>query len=181
MPNLVNRLVVQEFTREFKDAEGMLVVSFGGLTVKESEGLRIKMAEKGVKLRMIRNALAQRVLKERGIDFGDQTLLGNTAIAYGKAEAAIHAAKVLTSPDVKKAGKVQVRAGVLDGKVLGAKDAISLADVPDRNTLNAKLLGCLSGPSRSLVSVLNATPGGFVRVLNARADKLGAAGGAPPA
>src|SRR4051812_23072373 len=124
MPNVVNRLVVQELTDAFKDAEGMLVVSFGGLTVKESEGLRTKMAEKGVKMRMVRNSLARRVLKDRGLELGEKVLLGNTAIAYGKAEAAIHAAKLFTSAEVKKAGKVTVRAGVLEGQVLGAKDAL---------------------------------------------------------
>src|SRR5436190_19185962 len=99
MPNVVNRLVSQELASAFKEAEGMIVVSFGGLTVKESEGLRTKMAEKGVKLRMVRNSLAQRVLKERGLELGDQALAGNTAIAYDQAAAAVHAAKLFTSPD----------------------------------------------------------------------------------
>lgn len=181
MPNVVNRLVVQELTKAFEQAEGMIVVSFGGLTVKESEGLRNKMAEKGVKLRMVRNSLAQRVLKERGLELGDQALSGNTAIAYGKAEAAIHAAKLFTAADVKKAGKVNVRAGMIEGKVLGAQDAVSLADVPDRNTLNAKILGCISGPPRGMVSVLNGPTSSLVRLLKARADKLEQAGGAAPA
>lgn len=172
MPNLVNRLVVKELSEEFKDADGMLVVSFGGLTVKESEGLRSQMASKGVNFRMVRNSLARIVLKERGFDLDEGSLLGNTGIAYGKTEAAIHAAKVLTAPEIKKSGKVQVRAGVLEGRLLGARDAMSLADVPDRNTLNSKILGCISGPPRALVSVLNGTPSGLVRLLKARADQL---------
>jgi ribosomal protein L10 len=56
---------------------------------------------------------------------------------------------------------------------------VSLADVPDKKTLQAKILGCISGPSRSLVSLVNAVPASLVRVLQARADKLGPAGGAP--
>jgi large subunit ribosomal protein L10 len=179
MPNLVNRLVTQELSNAFQEAEGMIVVSFGGLTVKESEGLRNRMAEKGVKMRMVRNSLAQRVLKERGLDLGEQALAGNTAIAYGKAEAAIHAAKLFTSPDVKKAGKVKVRAGMIEGKVLGPEDAVLLADVPDRNTLNSKILGCISGPPRGFVMVLNGPTSSLVRLLKARADKLEAQGGAP--
>lgn len=179
MPNLVNRLVVQELKDELEDAQGLLVVSFGGLTVKESEGLRKQMAGKGVKFRMVRNSLARIVLKERGFEMSEQALSGNTGIAYGKAEAAIHAAKFFTAPDVKKAGKVAVRAGVLEGKLLDAKDALSLANVPDRNTINSRLLGCISGPSRGLVSVMSGTPAGLVRVLKARADKLEAT--SPPA
>ena len=179
MPNLVNRLVVQELTEEFKDADGMLIVSFGGLTVKETEALRAQMTAKGVKFRMVRNSLAQRALKERGLEPGSKVLEGNTGIAYGTAEAAIHAAKAFTAPEVVKAGKVKVRAGMLEGRLLDARDAVSLADVPDKKTLQSKILGCISGPSRSLVSLVNAVPASLVRVLQARADKLGAAGGAP--
>ena len=180
MPNVVNRLVVQELTRAFGSAEGMLVVSFSGLTVKESEGLRNELAKRGVQLRMVRNALARRVLAERGFELGPDVLIGNTAIAYGKAEAAIIAAKVLTTPDIKKAGKITIRAGVLEGRLLGARDAASLAAVPDRTTLNGRIVGCIVGPSRGLVGALNALPSSLVRLLQARAEQLEAgAGGAP--
>jgi large subunit ribosomal protein L10 len=181
MPNLVNRLVLEDLRREFKDAQGMLVVSFGGLTVKESEGLRGQLAAKGVKFSMVRNSLAQVALKERGIEMPETAFSGNTGVAYGKAEAAIHAAKLLTSAELKKAGKVKIRVGLLEGKVLGAKDAEALAGVPDRATLQAKILGCLSGPPRGLVAVINAGPAGTARVLKARADQLEKAAGAPAA
>ena len=93
MPSVVNRLVVRELTRELADAKGMLFLSFGGLTVKESESLRGKLAAKGVRVRMVRNALARRVLAERGFEVGDTTLAGNTALAWSTAEAAIFAAR----------------------------------------------------------------------------------------
>ncbi len=181
MPNLVNRLVLQELTDDFKEADGMLVVSFAGLTVKESEGLRNQMAQKGAKFRMVRNSLALRVLHERGLKLDGAHLTGNTAIAYGTSEAAVHAAKVLTSADVRKAGKVKVRAGVLEGTLLTAADAAAMADVPDRDTLNSRILGCISGPARGLAVVLSAVPSSLVRVLKARADKLEPAAGETPA
>lgn len=172
MPSLVNRLVVRELTRELKDANGMLFLTFAGLTVKESESLRGKLAAKGVHLRMLRNALARRVLAERGFEIGSEVLTGNTALAWGSSEAAVHAAKVATDAETKKSGKVRIRAGVLDGQLLNEKDAAALASVPDRNTLNAKILGCLSGPARGLVATMNGLPGGLARVLKARAEKL---------
>lgn len=172
MPSLVNRLVVRELTRELEGAKGMLFLSFGGLTVKESETLRGKLAAKGVKVRMVRNALAQRVLSERGFQVGVDTLAGNTALAWGSAESAIHAAKIATDPETKKTGKVKIRAGVLDGQLLSGSDAAALANVPDRKTLQAKILGCLSGPARGLVASIHGLPGGLTRVINARASSL---------
>lgn len=170
MPNIVTQLVTRELEREFGSAEGLLFVSFGGLDVQETETLRGQLAEKGVRLRMVRNKLAARVLAEQGIHLPEGTLRGNVAVAYGDAEAAIVAAKVFTQPEVKKAGKVTLRAGILDGEVLGAGDAAELAAVPDRETLRAKILGCISGPARGIAASLAALPGGLARVLQAHAD-----------
>lgn len=177
MPNLINKLVVEEMRREFKNAAGMVVVNYSGLTAKENESLRNQLAAKGVKFAMVRNSLAALALKERGLDFPAGSFSGVTGIAYGPAEAAIHTAKILGDAEIKKAGKVSIRVGMLEGKVLGPKDTEALANVPDRRTLNGKLVSLLSGPARGLVSVLNANPGAVARVLQARADNLEKAGG----
>lgn len=176
MPNLVNTLVVNELTDQFAEVEGMILCAFPGLTVAESEDLRNQLAEKGAKFRMVRNSLARRVFAERGLEFDGEALKGNTAVAYGSVEATIGAAKILTSKEVKKAKKVKVKAGLLEGRVLNAQDAIAVADMPDQDTLRAQLLGCISGPARGLVSALNGLPSGLARVLQAHADKLEAAG-----
>lgn len=176
MPNLVNRLVVHELTTEFTDVDGMVLVAFPGLSVEESESLRDQLAEKGARFRMVRNSLARRVFAERGLEFDGEALKGNTAIAYGSVEATIGAAKVFTSPEVKKAKKVKIKAGLLEGRVLGTQDATAIADMPDQDTLRAQLLGCISGPARGLVSALNGLPSGLARVLQAHADKLEEAG-----
>jgi large subunit ribosomal protein L10 len=159
----------------------MVVVTYGGLNAKTNEGLRNQLAAKGAKLTLVRNSLARLVLKEQGFEVGDDVLNGNTAIAYGNAEAAVHAAKIFTSAAVQKAGKVKLRAAVLEGRLLDAKDAVALADVPDRHTLNGKLVSLISAPARGLVSTINQVLAGNVRVLNARAEALEKAGEAPAA
>lgn len=171
MPNIVKHLVCKELESEFEGIDGMVLVSFAGLTVEESEGLRDALAAKGVSFRMVQNKLARRVLSEKGMEFPDEALQGNTGIAYGDAEAAINAAKIFSDSEVKKAGKVKIKAGMLEQNVLGQADAVQLANVPDRDTLRAKILGCISGPARGLVGTLNALPSGLARVLQAHADQ----------
>ncbi|MDA8988763.1 50S ribosomal protein L10 [Planctomycetota bacterium] len=171
MPNIVNQMVVRELQDEFKDAEGMVLVAFGGLTVEETSDIRGKLAEKNVRFKMVRNSLAKRVLADRDITFdGDAALKGNTGIAYGDAEAAIDAAKVFADKDVKKSGKVIVKGAVLEGNCLDAASATALADLPDRDSLHAMLLGVISGPARGLATVINAVPASVARVIQAHAD-----------
>jgi large subunit ribosomal protein L10 len=171
VPNIVNRIVSRELEQEFDGVEGLVMVSFGGLTVEQSEKLRGELASKGIRFRMVQNSLARRVLLEKGYEFPKDVLKGNTGIAYGDAEAAIVAAKLFTSKEVKAMGKVEIKAGMLESNVLSAGDAAQLADVPDRDTLRAKILGCLSGPARNLVGTIHAVPGGLARVLQAHADQ----------
>lgn len=171
MPNLVNQLITKELENELSNADSMLLVSFGGLTVVESEDLRCKLAEQNVRFRMVKNSIARRIFAERGHEFAEGTFTGNTGLAYGETESAIHAAKIFTSKEVKKSGKVTVKGGVMEGSLLSPNDAAQLADVPDRDTLRAMLLGVISGPARQLVGTINALPAGFARVLQARVDK----------
>lgn len=172
MPNIVNQMVVRELEDEFKDAEGMVLVSFSGLSVEENEDLRNKLAEKNVRFKMVRNTLAKRVLSAKDLEFPDAgALKGNTGIAYGNTEAAIDAAKVFNDKAVRKAGKVAFKGAVLEGNTLDATGARALADLPDRPTLHAMLLGVISGPARGLATVISAVPSGVARVIQAHADE----------
>jgi len=58
---------------------------------------------------------------------------------------------------------------------MGAAEAAALADLPDRDTVNAMLLGVISGPARGLATILNAVPSSVARVIQAKADKEGGA------
>lgn len=171
MPNIVKKLICSELEAAFEGVEGLVLVSFGGLTMAENEELRNGLADKGVQFRMVQNKLARRVLLEKGYEFPKEVMTGNTGIAYGDAEAAISAAKIFTDSAVKKAGKVKIKAGMLEQNVLGPQDALALAEIPDRDTLRAKILGCLSGPARGLVGTMAGVPGGLARVIQAHADQ----------
>ncbi len=177
MPNIVNEMTVRDLERQLGEADGMILVSFGGLDVVQTEKIRNGVAEKGAEFRMLRNKLAKRVLADKGLEFDAEVFKGNTAIAWGDAEAVIGAAKVLTEKEVKKTKLVKVKAGVMEGQALSSAEAAQLADLPDRDTVNAMLLGVISGPARSLATVINAVPSSVARVIQAHVDDQGGAEG----
>lgn len=179
MPNIVNQMTVRDLERQLSEVDGMIFVTFGGLDVVQTEAIRNGVAEKGAGFRMLRNKLARRVLADRGLEFDAEVFQGNTAVAFGDAEAVIGAAKVLTEKEIKKTNLVSVKAGVMEGQALSSAEAAQLADLPDRDTVNAMLLGVISGPARSLATVINAVPASVARVLQAHVDDQGGADGAP--
>jgi large subunit ribosomal protein L10 len=170
MPNEINTLIHKDLIKRFDEAEGAVMVSYAGLTVQEDSALRDDLAAKGVEFQMVRNSLVKRVMTENGHEFPEDVFSGNTAIAWGDAEGTIGAAKVLTDKDLKKAGKVTVKAGLFEGNFLDKSETMALADIPDKDTLRAMILGALSGPSRGLVQVLAGVPGGLARVVQAHVD-----------
>ncbi|MEX1026315.1 MAG: 50S ribosomal protein L10 [Planctomycetota bacterium] len=171
MPNVINQMLARELQENLGAAEGMLIVSYEGLTMSENEAFRDSLAEEGVRLRMVRNRLAVRVLAERGLEAPADLFTGNVAMAWGGPEDAIHAAKVVSKSPLKKAGKVAVRGGLLEGNLLGAQDAANLADLPSPEELKGMLVSTIAGPLRGLVGILLAPQGALVRVLQARIDK----------
>ena len=73
------------------------------------------------------------------------------------------------SDDVKP---IKIKAAYVDGRVLAPSDIATLAAMPPKLELQAKLLGLLASPMRGFVGVLAANPSGFVRVLSAREKQL---------
>ena len=175
MPNLINEIIVRQLSDEFSRAEGMVIVTLKGLTVEETESLRDSLAEGGVRLRMVRNRLATLALKNRGLELGADVLAGNVACAWGSSEDTIKIAKVVKkavkSRDPKKKGKLAFSGGFFEGNALDAKSAEALAELPGKDELRAMLLGLISGPARSLATLLHAPGSSLARVLDAHAKK----------
>ena len=174
MPNIINRMVTAELADLLGGSEGLLFFSFNGLSMPENEALRGALAERGVSVHMVRNTLVRRLLAEQGVELDSAALKGNTAMVAADAEGLIGAAKVLTDKEYKALradGKLGLKAAYFEGQVMGAAEASALADLPDRDTVNAMLLGVISGPARGLATILNAVPSSVARVIQAKADK----------
>jgi large subunit ribosomal protein L10 len=170
MPSVLNTMLLRELTDTYKSADSLVVISMKGLSMAENEGLRNQLAaEAGVHLRVVPNRLARRALAEVGFEFDREVFAGANMMA--DAEGAISAAKVVKGHGTTKAGKVAFRGGALEGNVLGADDAKAMAEVPDKDTLRAKILGCLIGPGQGLVRVIAANPSGLARVIQAHVDQ----------
>jgi large subunit ribosomal protein L10 len=70
----------------------------------------------------------------------------------------------------KKNAELEIKAGMLDGKVISKGQISMLASLPSREVLLGRLLSVMLGVPTALVTVLNAVPRGFVQVLAAYRD-----------
>ncbi len=173
MPNVVNEILYEELSQSFRDSGSCLVLSFDKLTVAQDGDLRTKLREAGVSYRVVKNRLANRVLKDvLDLDL-DEALVGKCGVVFAPEEMAISAAKIVR--EAMKAHKkdvpVRVVAGIVEGESITGAAAETIADMPDRNTVRAQLAGVIAGPARALATVVSAVPAGLARCIQAKLDQ----------
>lgn len=158
---------------ELKDlmtgSKGVILVDYCGLTVAEDTDLRRKMREAGVTYMVAKNTFVRIAAKEAGIEGLDSFLEHNTALAFS-AEDPVAPAKIL-SEFAKDHKALEIKAGIIDGAVIGLDEVKALADLPSREVLLAKLIGSMQAPISGLVNVLHGTLRNFVYVVDAVRQK----------
>lgn len=160
---------VAELKDLLSSSKGAVLVDYCGLTVAEDTELRSKMREAGVKYMVAKNTFIRIAAKEAGIEGLDAYLEHNTAVAFS-AEDPVAPAKILNdfSEDHKA---LEIKAGILDGKVIALDEVKALAELPSREELLAKLVGSMQAPISGLVNVLQGTIRNFAYTLEAVRQK----------
>ena len=160
---------VAELKDLLSSSKGAVLVDYCGLTVAEDTELRSKLREAGVKYMVAKNTFIRIAAKEAGIEGLDAYLEHNTAVAFS-AEDPVAPAKILN--DFSKDHKaLEIKAGILDGKVIALDEVKALAELPSREELLAKLVGSMQAPISGLVNVLQGTIRNFVYTLEAVRQK----------
>lgn len=162
--------VVKGLSAEIKDAKSLVLADYRGLTVEQDTELRNALRKAGVEYKVVKNTMTQFAMKENGLDM-DSYLSGPTAIAIHTTDP-VAPAKIL-SDYAKKYEKLQIKVGVVEGKIIDSNGVKALAELPSREVLIARVLGGFNAPISGLVNVLNGNIRGLVVALNAVAEQKG--------
>ncbi|GMG98130.1 50S ribosomal protein L10 [Tepidimicrobium xylanilyticum] len=161
--------VVEEITDKVKKAQGVVLVDYRGLNVEEVTQLRRKYKEAGVEYKVYKNTLMRFAFKNAGYEEFNQFLTGPNAIAFGFDDP-VQAAKI-THEFAKQNDKLEIKAGIVDGKIIGVDEIKNLANLPSKEVLIAQALAGLNGPIAGFANVLQGTIRSLVYVLNAVKEK----------
>ena len=173
MPNIeAKQAIVQEIADKMKNAQGTVVVDYRGLNVEEVTELRKKARENNIDYKVYKNSMMRFAAKEAGVEGLLDVLVGPTAIAFCEDDPVAPAKLINDFAGEHKA--LEIKAGVVEGKVLDVAGVKELAELPPREVLVAKVLGGLNAPISGFANVLNANLKGLVVALNAIAEKKGA-------
>ncbi len=168
--------LITDISARVAKAKAAFLVDFKGMTVEQVTDLRKKMHATKADMKVVRNTLALRALEDHPETKSAiaATLVGNNAFIF------VNEDPSLTAKELTEFGKtveqLVVKAGVMDGKALGADTIEYLAKLPSKEVLRAQLLGVLSAPAATFVRLLNTPATSFVQLLRAHKEKQEQAG-----
>lgn len=160
---------VEELSGKMKDAKAFVLADHRGLTVEQDTAMRADFRKAGVEYKVYKNSLTRFAAHENGLEGLDSYLEGPTAVAFSF-EDPVAPAKVMAEY-AKKFQQFELKAGVVEGKVIDANGVKQLADIPSREVLLTQMLGAMNSPITGFVNVLNGNIRGLVVALNAIAEK----------
>ena len=162
------KAVVAEVSAQVAKAQAIIVAEYRGLEVGVMTDLRAKARKSGVYLRVLKNTLVRRAVKDTPFEKLAEKMVG--PLVYGISSDPVATAKVLN--DFAKANeRFVIKAGGMPNSVISAKEVTALANMPSREQLLATLLGTMQAPTVKFVQTLNEVPGRFVRTLAAVRDQ----------
>lgn len=152
MPNFDEKQkVVEDIKQKFQSSTGVVLADYRGMTVTQVTNLRVELRQAGVEYRVLKNTMVRRAADEIGIQGLDEYLEGPTAVAFSADPVA--PAKIL-SEFSKKNKTLTIKAGVLEGTVIGPEKIKDLANLPSREVLLSQVLAGMQGPLQGMVNVL---------------------------
>ncbi|MBQ9469314.1 MAG: 50S ribosomal protein L10 [Clostridia bacterium] len=145
---------VAELSEKIKAAASGVIVNYQGITVDDDTKLRAELRKAGVEYKVYKNSITGKACEDAG--YGDirPHLEGMTAIAISR-EDAVAPAKILKAY-ADKIESFALKAGFVDGQVLDEAGVRALAEIPGKETLVCKIMGCMRSPLFKLAYVLQA-------------------------
>jgi large subunit ribosomal protein L10 len=154
MANRISTAIVLEYQKRLGASPDFVAVDTTGLTVLQFTELRKLARAKGVTILVVKTSLACIALKDAVQSEGLKGVVaGPTALIYGGQDSLPVAAR-LVADYAKKSGKLAVRGGLFEKKVLTPAEVDKFRAIPDRRTLLAKILATVTAP---LTGVLGLT------------------------
>lgn len=144
---------VEALSNELKEAKLVILADYRGVTVSDVTKLRANLREVKAEYKVIKNNIIRRALNANGESALDEQLEGPVALIMSKEEYS-EPSKIVYN-FTKDHDFYKIKGGIVEGKVMSADEIITLAKLPSRQELLAKLAGALLGNITKLAIALD--------------------------
>jgi large subunit ribosomal protein L10 len=165
--------VVKNLHENFEKSKIIILTDYKGLNVASINELRRKLSDAEVEYKVIKNTLIRRASADTDAALITDYFKGPSALALSYKDP-VAPAKVLTD-FAKENEKLEIKIGVMNGKVINLDEIKALSSLPSREILLGNFLSVINGVPTAFVRALNDVPVRLLNVLQAIKDKKEAA------
>lgn len=171
MPTAQKAAQIDVLSDSLSRSQLTIIADYRGLSVVALQDLRSRLRPVEAEFKIAKNTLTRIAADRVGIEGLEAQLEGPTAIMFAFGDP-VAPAKVI-SDFVRSSRILTVRAGVMNGQVLDARDVEAISSLPPREELLGKLVGLLASPMARTVGVLSGPSRSVAYLVNARIEALG--------
>ena len=146
--------IVDEVTEKFSAAASAVIVDYRGLTVEQVTELRKQLRDANVEMKVIKNSILVRAAEKAGLEELASSFVGPSAVAFSH-EDVVAPAKIMDE-FAKEAKALEIKGGIIEGKVSSLEEITALAKLPNREGLLSMLLSVLQAPVRNVAYAVKA-------------------------
>ena len=166
MPTQAKAESIEALKERLGSAKTAVLTEYRGLSVQQISDLRKQLKVAAAEYKVVKNRLARLAVKDSPLDALGPHLKGPTGLAFTKQDP-VAVAKALQT-FVRTNPQLQIKLGLVEGKVLQPADLKALADLRSKEQIRSQIVGAVQGPMAQLVSLLQAPLRELVYVLEAR-------------
>lgn len=166
---------VKSVKDRFQKSKVVILTDYKGLDVAAMTELRAKLREAQIEYQVIKNTMLRLASEGTDVEAIKESFRGPSAVALSF-EDPVAPAKILTD-FAKDHDKLEIKIGVMGGKVLEPDGIKALSSLPSREELLATVLATMNAVPTSLVTALSDVPRRMVNVLQAIKDQKQEAAG----
>ena len=163
--------LISDLGERVKGFQAVVLTNYRGLNVEQLSRLRQRLREEGISYHVVKNTLMKLASKGTDLEKLDNFFEGPTAMAISYGDP-ILLAKIL-SEFTKTQPSLEIKVGLIEGRVSPPEEVKALAGMPSREVLLAQLLATVQTPASQLLGAILISFQEFLSVLEARIDQLG--------
>ncbi len=163
-------LIISDLSKKIEGYKAVVLTHYRGLNVEQINQLRKRLREEKVDYHVIKNTLMRLASKGTDLEKLNDYFEGPTAIAISYGDP-ILLAKVL-SEFTKTQPSLEIKVGLIEGRVSPPEEVKALATMPSREVLLAQILGGIQMSGGQVVGVILSILQQMLGVIQARAHQL---------
>jgi large subunit ribosomal protein L10 len=173
MSKKIKEMMVRDYQSRIEGTTDAMLISIRGVKAIPTTKLRRELAGKKIKITVMRNTLARKVITGTALEPLAKLLTGPSALAYG-GNSVVEVARAIVKL-IEGMPEVELKGAVLDGQLFeGKKGVTELSKFPTKQEAISDIVTLVVGPGRKLMAQIKgpgATVAGIIKAIEGKLEK----------